>query len=314
MRVADGGLLEALTGQIGGRTLQDLLDNLGDGVYFATPDRLIVYWNKGAERITGYGADEVVGRRCFENILMHTDGEGCRLCLKRCPLELCQVEREPRTLRLFFTHRDGRRIPVTVRTLPILDDHGELAGVAETFSDDSESRELRGEVARLSQAAATDPLTSMPNRRALDDALELAFYRYGRHGQPFGLILLDLDHFKQVNDRHGHAIGDDLLREVARSIAGVRRRDELVGRWGGDEFVVVAQPMAGIAPLAAAAERLRGVVSAAVVSASDGPISLTASAGAAFVRPNENAQTLLRRADGLLYESKTAGGNRSAVS
>ncbi len=314
MPLTEADLAHILSRRLAGRALRDLLDNLGDGVYLSTPTREIVFWNRGAERITGYRAEEVVGRRCYENILMHTDAGGCRLCLDRCPMEQTIQDEQPRTRRLLLAHRDGRRIPVVAHTIPIHDEQGELVGIAETFSDDSERDDLRGEVARLSQAAATDPLTGLANRRALDDALELAFYRRQRHGHSFGLVLIDLDRFKQVNDHYGHAVGDDLLRAVARAVAEMRRRDELVGRWGGDEFVALAQPVEGIAHLAAVAERLRGVVSGAAVRAAGSLISLTASAGAALARSGEDAQALLGRADRLLYEAKSAGGDRSAIS
>jgi len=97
---------------------QDLLDQISDGVYFVTLDRRITYWNGGAERITGYGAHEVLGHRCSEGILRHVDDTGQQLCLHGCPLAAVMKDGRPREAHLYLHHKDGHRVPVTVRPRP----------------------------------------------------------------------------------------------------------------------------------------------------------------------------------------------------
>ncbi|MEN6525745.1 MAG: GGDEF domain-containing protein, partial [Candidatus Polarisedimenticolia bacterium] len=123
----------------------------------------------------------------------------------------------------------------------------------------------------------------------------------------------DLDHFKDINDQFGHGAGDQLLQAVARALSFVRRRDETVGRWGGEEFAVLIQPVAGRLELAAAVERLRTIVPRARIVAGEDLVHVTASAGAALARPGERLENLWSRVDRLLYQSKREGRDRLAL-
>ena len=94
---------------------QDLLDQISDGVYFVTRDRRITYWNGGAERITGFGAEEVLGHSCSEGMLRHIDDTGRQLCLRGCPLAAVMTDGKRREVQVYLHHKDGHRVPVTVR-------------------------------------------------------------------------------------------------------------------------------------------------------------------------------------------------------
>jgi diguanylate cyclase (GGDEF)-like protein len=159
---------------------------------------------------------------------------------------------------------------------------------------------------RTSEAlAATDPLTGCPNRRAFLQRLAAAVTRAGR-AAPTVVCLVDLDGFKGVNDRGGHAAGDAVLQLVAAALGGAVRETDTVARLGGDEFAVLAE----VSPAVSAeqlAERLRDAV-AAVGRAS----GVTASVGVAAVRTGDDLHDLLYRADSAMYRAKTAGGNRVA--
>jgi diguanylate cyclase (GGDEF)-like protein len=168
---------------------------------------------------------------------------------------------------------------------------------------------LRAANERLAHEALTDALTGLPNRRQGMAELERLFAHSARHGEPFALIQFDLDGFKRVNDVHGHAAGDALLRLVSDVVRETLRREDTVSRWGGDEFVAVL-PGAGPAEAAAVAERLRVAVRERQTSG-DPEVRTTLSLGWACVRPGETPEDLLARADEALYEAKRAG--RDAV-
>ena len=158
----------------------------------------------------------------------------------------------------------------------------------------------------LRSFAETDFLTGVANRRALTQALERELARCERRDTSLGVILLDIDHFKDVNDRLGHEEGDRALRRIAFLMDVSRRRADLFGRWGGEEFLLVA-PDLDLAGARAAAERLRGVIED---SSRDSRAPLTASFGVAEYMPGDSVASLVKRADQALRQAKQAGRNR----
>src|SRR5512133_1911492 len=116
---------------------RSILDSIHDGVYFVDPDRNIVYWNHAAEMITGYTAEEVIGRRCSDCILRHCTAEGSVLCGAGCPLERTMIDGIGLEADLWLHHKNGHRIPVTVHTTAVKGDAGDVVGCVEVFSDNS---------------------------------------------------------------------------------------------------------------------------------------------------------------------------------
>lgn len=158
---------------------------------------------------------------------------------------------------------------------------------------------LRAEIERL---ATTDPLTGLANRRRFEEVLAAEVVRTRRHGVPFAVVTVDVDHFKSVNDTHGHAVGDDVLVAVAGVLADECRATDLAARTGGEEFVVLL-PETDLPHAAVLADRIRQAV-----KADSGPISVTISAGvAAFPETSDDAHRLLVAADEALYQAKTQG-------
>lgn len=167
----------------------------------------------------------------------------------------------------------------------------------------SELEDSHREVARLSM---TDKLTQLPNRARLDQILDDNFAMAARYGTPFSIILLDVDHFKQVNDTHGHLVGDEVLRQVGRTLAANTRATDTVGRWGGEEFLVIA-PLTPLEQAAHLAEKLRACVAATELPAVG---HKTISLGVATSLRSEDINELVGRADAALYRAKQAGRNR----
>ncbi|MGA8891539.1 MAG: diguanylate cyclase, partial [Anaeromyxobacteraceae bacterium] len=167
-------------------------------------------------------------------------------------------------------------------------------------------KEAEGRARDATRRADTDALTGVANRQAFDEAIGREVARARRFRQPLAIVLLDLDHFKQVNDRHGHAAGDQVLVGTARLLAERVRESDLVARWGGEEFAVVT-PMTDGAGAVRLAEKLRGRLEAEPQA---GFGRVTASFGVAELRADDTVQTMLRRADEALYAAKAAGRNR----
>jgi two-component system cell cycle response regulator len=163
--------------------------------------------------------------------------------------------------------------------------------------------------------AATDPLTRLGNRRAFSAAASLEIARSLRHGYPLTLLLLDIDHFKKINDSRGHAAGDRVLAALGALLASsLLRRTDLAARWGGEEFVVAYLSTATDGALIAA-ERLRAAIEALIIEDDEQHlIPVTASIGLAELRPGESLEGLVARADRAMYAAKSAGRNRVLLS
>lgn len=289
-----------------------LLDEMYDGVYFVDRHRRILYWNGGAERLSGYSADEVTGRFCGDNLLRHIDECGRRLCTDMCPLAATIRDGQPRQAEVILHHKQGHRVPVLVRVTPIWDEHGEIIGAVEVFSDNSQQKAALEEIERLRQLALLDPLTGVGNRRFIESITHARLEELRRYGWPFGVVLADIDHFKAVNDTFGHLTGDEVLRMVARTLAYNVRAFDAVGRWGGEEFAIVVQNVS-VGMLSVITERLRMLVEQSALSTNSATVRVTVSLGVAVARSDDTPLSLFDRADQMLYQSKQHGRNRVSV-
>lgn len=169
-------------------------------------------------------------------------------------------------------------------------------------------RKLAASFEQVQQLASHDELTGTLNRRSLMAALERERSRAERSGAPFSIAMIDLDHFKRVNDTHGHAAGDEVLRGIAATVHDTMRATDVFGRYGGEEFLMI---LVGVAPALAleAMERIRAAVAAKNWSSIAPVLSVTLSAGIASHRKGETIEQLLHRADQALYQAKDAGRN-----
>jgi len=210
---------------------------------------------------------------------------------------------------MWLKHADGSRRPVQARTAPIRSEDGRIVGGVEIFSDATGLIEARDAADAARRDALTDPLTGLPNRRLLDVVLGARKEDLDQFAKPFALLLADVDHFKRVNDRFGHDVGDEALRVVATTLrGGVRGGDTLV-RWGGEEFAIVAA-VASVAAVDRLAERLLALMRSARVPVGDRMILVRISIGGAIAQPEESIPSLFSRADRALLEAKAAGRDR----
>jgi len=290
-----------------------MLDELYDGVYFVNLERRILYWNTAAERLSGYTAAEVVGRLCFDNILDHTDFKGCHLCRTRCPLAATMLTKEQLCRRVFLRHKEGHRIAVEVRASPVEDARGHTIGAVEIFRDAGSDLALESAYRSARELAHKDPLTGLANRRSLTAFVSEQLALFSRSGRRFSIIMVDVDHFKAVNDTFGHSTGDRALAEVAQILLESSREMDLTGRFGGDEFVVVL-PNTSLEHATKFAERIRGKIEGKHREATIGLPALTASLGVANSCPGDDWESLVSRVDVALYEAKQQGRNRVHVS
>lgn len=290
----------------------ELIENLTDGIYFVDRERRILYWNKGAERITGFSKEEVIGTRCLDNILTHVTDQGVNLCQSACPLLQTLQDGKNREADVFLHHRDGHRQPVQVRVAPVRNAAGEITGAVELFSDNSPSRALQQRVKDLEALAMLDPLTNLANRRYIQTQVEVHLEKMHRFGWPFGLLFWDIDRFKQINDTYGHDAGDEVLKCIAGTLSSNLRPFDIPGRWGGDELVTLI-PNVDKNALLDIASRLLALARESYIVIGAETLRVSMSMGATLALPDDSAESLVKRADDLMYLSKKAGGNRVSM-
>lgn len=289
--------------------LATVLDQLEEGVYFVDTQRRITLWNRGAETITGWPAELVLGRRCADGILSHCNEAGDILCGSGCPLLAAMSDGQSRSAEVFMLRRDGARIPVYVRVAPIRDEQAEITGCVEVFSNNADRLAVLDEIKHLRDEAMLDPLTGLPNRRFLLSRLPRIFSEAAAHAFPVAVVFIDLDHFKQINDVYGHDGGDEVLKVAAATLRSGLRALDVIGRWGGEEFLVVTTGLVA-EQLRGFAERLRALLERCVVGRPAADILISASIGCTLARPDEPWTEAITRADRLMYESKRNGRNR----
>jgi len=292
-----------------GITCEQALDAVSDGVYIVDRSRTIIFWNKGAERITGYPASEVVGKSCLDNILVHVDSSGVNLCLGRCPLAATLNDGSCHKAEVFLHHRDGHRVPVAVKAGPLRDANGEIIGALELFSDNSAKLSALERLDQLVEESLLDPLTGVGSRRYAEITLRSRFDEQARYGWSSALLLCDIDDFKSINDTFGHDAGDKALRLVGQTIAKALRSFDFVGRWGGDEFLLCLPNIKNRNELDSLAERICRLVEGTWLNLDGQELRVTISIGATLIHGGDTMETAFKRADELLYASKQKGRN-----
>lgn len=295
------------------KNYQDLLSYLYEGVYVVNQDRKIIFWNTGSEQITGYTSEEVVNSLCYNNILRHVTADGKELCFDGCPLHHTLQTGEIQESDVFLHHKEGHRIPVRVKSIPVYDDKKNIVAAIEVFTDERYKREAYTENRKLKEMLVTDPLTQVYNRRYLDFNLLSSKQESEEFETTFGLLFIDIDDFKEVNDKYGHDVGDEILKLTARTISSNIRGNDKIGRWGGEEFLAIVK-IDSLSGLQRIASKLRLLVSKSEYKLDSGKeIKVTISIGGSLFIRNESIKDFVKRTDEYMYESKQTGKNKITV-
>jgi diguanylate cyclase (GGDEF)-like protein/PAS domain S-box-containing protein len=288
---------------------ENILENLSDGVYFVDTDRKILYWNKKAEGITGFTRKEVVNSHCYDNILRHIDDKGTELCKEKCPLVYAIKNNTYVEKQVYLHHKNGQRIPIIVKALPVSDDNGNIIGAVEIFNEAIEQTTLKNELEKLRELAYIDDLTGILNRRGLEFFLNEKIHEVKRYSKKIAVLFIDLDDFKYINDRFGHHIGDKTLKMISETLKNNLRANDIVARFGGDEFIIISE-IKSEEDLETLSKKIISLIKNSFFQLSDGNIIKTsASIGGALIKTNDTINNILKRTDKLMYVSKIRSKN-----
>lgn len=288
--------------------LQTIIDNIEEGVYFVDRTRTIKMWNAAAQQISGYTQDEMVGLRCQDTHLNHIDKEGYPLCELSCPLYATIGDGMRRSADVLLRHKAGHRVPIKVRAIPVYDDNKEIVGALEIFTPASSTQYEDNLVESLISLAMRDSLTGLPNRAYMESYLQHKFSEFERYGKKFCVLFTDVDNFNHFNNYYGHAVGDAVLQTISKSFQKNLRQTDVMGRWGGEEFLAVIDTGPN-SDLQAIGNKICRLVSTAQVMHQNKPLNVTASVGVAEVQEGDTPESITIRADFLMYQSKKSGKN-----
>lgn len=264
------------------------------------PGPIIVYVNPAFTALTGYDAHDVLGRST--RLLHGPNTDPQTVAAMRAAME---AQRSIRVELLTYS-RDGAETWIDTNIVPLRDTHGHVTHFATIGRDLSATKRLQQELRLM---ASTDPLTGLLNRRRFLEQAGIEFLRSQRYQHALAVVMLDIDHFKSINDHHGHFTGDRVLVALSRAAERLLRNTDILGRWGGEEFVILMPetPLAGAAILA---ERLRELLAQVEIETESGNLRFTISAGVAAHSTGDTSITdIQQRADTALYAAKHHGRN-----
>ena len=286
---------------------KSLVENTNDVIMVmdATPleegGPFIVYVNPAFEKLMGYSAEDVVGQN--PRILQGKDTD------EKTRHEIRQAMGNGERIRTQILNyaKNGQPLWLDINIVPIHNEQGQLAYFAAIERDLTEHKMLQS---RLEVLASTDALTGLPNRQAIMNKAEKEFALAKQSRRPLSIVMIDVDHFKAINDQHGHAAGDHVLKEVGMICQDVLRGSDVIGRIGGEEFVLLL-PGAAQDSAEQVAERMRARLAGAQIQLNEHVFNVTASFGVATLNNDDHTlQEILDRADEAMYHAKHGGRNQ----
>jgi PAS domain S-box-containing protein/diguanylate cyclase (GGDEF)-like protein len=293
-----------------GELHKKLLDQLDTGIYIVDRERRILYWNGGAERISGYRAHEVSGQFCHSDLLVHCDEMGGVLCGLRCPLKHVIADGKPRECAVFLRHRDGHRLPVRVRSSPIHDQEGNIIGAVEVF--DETTTPARHAFSQLHNFGCVDEVTAAASRRYGEMRVRHALEGLNEFGIPFGWLRIALDDTEQLEHRYGYGMVDAAMKMIAGTLDGNLGPLDILTRWAKTEFRVEVHFSSRL-ELADLAARLVSLVRVSTLEWWGDRVRVSISVGGALAEHGDRLESVEARAASVLEGCQASGGNRAAV-
>ncbi len=289
-----------------------VLEILSTGVYLVDVDRKIAFWNDGAEKITGYLRQEVVGRVFRENLLAEHEAEQPIASEAVNALDLVLREGRSVIAEASLRHKAGHRIPVRLHAVPIRNSHGSIVGAAESFSATITATEGERRQQKLQDYGYIDEATGAASASYMESHLRESLLTFAELPIPFSILSLEVDSLDRLRSKYGANAITTLQRVVTDSLDNALRPTDFLGSWRGQQFLAILTDCSE-KEIVAVANRMRRTVSDSKLKWWGDDISVTASFGGTTARSGDTVETIVGRAERALSESVTAGGNRTTI-
>ncbi len=290
-----------------------ILDSIQTGVYFADRNHRILFWNAGAERITGYQRHEAVGHLSSESILETCGGQGCELCGVECPLSTTLLGGKPKEANVYLRHKAGHHVSVHTWTVPVRDQHGSILGAASSFDV------LRSGLARsrrqstLAIHGCLDEVTGVPNQSFTKFHLRENLASFAEYQVPFSIVLVQIENFDRFKAAYGHEATMAILEAVVESVRNSIRPTDFLGRWAEDQFLAIALSCTN-SGLEKITERMRKIFGRLKLHWWGDELLITTRLGPASVHAGDSVEMLLQRGlDALAQSSSGASSDHNSA-
>lgn len=286
---------------------EHLVSNIKDGVIFTNSEGTIVRWNDRMQRLTSVSSNAIVGKSWSNESIRLRERNSKRMDGPSL-IEECLTTGSTISRGMLIEQPGSEPTPVRVQVSPVSSSGGGVIGTVIIVRDLSEKANLKKQLKTLHHKTTRDSLTGIANREHFDTVLRKHARRAGSGGETFSLIICDIDHFKRVNDVHGHPAGDEALISFANILSEHSRDDDLVARYGGEEFLLLT-PKCDNATAASRAEVIRKSLEQTPLPSLGGEV-VTASFGVTEYQPGDSPESVLARSDRALLKAKDNGRNR----
>jgi diguanylate cyclase (GGDEF)-like protein/PAS domain S-box-containing protein len=288
---------------------RNVLESLQTGVYLVDRDQRILFWNEGAEKITGYFRQDVIGRFCRENSAAEVDGN--KIILPDAADAIVSVlhDGKPTILEISLRHKAGHRISIRLRAAPIRNGHRTVIGVAVSFDEGLSASDWDRRQSKLAGHGCLDAATGVLTQAFTLSQLREKLAVFGEHQMPFSVLYIEIDRIDHLRASYGQAVLAPVLRVVGQTLENGLRPTDFLGRFGEYRFLAILTEC-GSEDVERAAERIMKMVNAAEVEWWGDRWSVTASFGATTVTMGDTVESISERAQRSLDESIAAGGNR----
>jgi diguanylate cyclase (GGDEF)-like protein/PAS domain S-box-containing protein len=306
----------SMTGIANSDLFRGILESLHMAVYVAGCDGKILFWNDGAERITGYLRQEMIGRDCVENFLGETDGgEEIESTPDQVEPPIAFALRDGKSVhtQISLRHKSGHRVPVHMWAFPVRNAAGVVVAAAETFEETVPVAEWDRRHNKLATYGCIDQGSGVLNHGMMQAHVRENLGMFAEHPVPFSVLCIQIDSLEKIQLRDGPAAIASVLRVVAQTLESSLRPTDYLGRWQENQFLAILAECNG-SEIAKAAERLRRMVSASKIAWWGDRLPVTISLGGTAVAYGDTVEILVGRADRALRESLSHGGNRVTVS
>jgi diguanylate cyclase (GGDEF)-like protein/PAS domain S-box-containing protein len=289
-----------------------VLENLQTGVYFVDRDQKILFWNQGAEKITGYLRQEVVGCFCRDNILAL--GDGNKSVLADAAESIAGVLRDGKATisEVSLRHKAGHRIFVRLRAVPIRNAHGTIIGAAESFDESLSASDWDRRQRRLADYGCLDETSGVLSKGVTLAHLRENLATFAEHRVPFSILCIEVDQMDHMRATYGLAVLGSILHVVGQTIENSLRPTDFLGRVAENRFLAILTEC-GPADIEKTARRVKKMVSTSEIKWWGDEWSVTASFGGATVQTGDTCESVLERAEKSLAESIASGGNHVHV-
>lgn len=285
-----------------------VLDNLTAGVYLVDRTGKIMFWNAGAERITGYLRQDIVGHSSLEDVLGHLDGQNNLIAKEALPVSCVLREGKPSDALVSLRHKSGHRLLVRLHAAPIRDAHGSIVGAVENFEELISTADFAERQNKLAAYGCLDQDSGVLNHGMVQTHLREALATFTDHRVPFSILCTGIDQLETMRSRYGAGVVAAAVRVAGQTLENSLRPTDFLGRWMENEFLAVLTECSA-EELEKVGHRLRKMVNQCKVEWWGDTLQLTVSMGATSAKTADSPESMLLRAEDGLRECVEQGGN-----